>query len=330
MDLGRFVAQGRSPLSADRARKRSTRPRLSRSRSKSMAWLAGAIGLFWGWGAWPAGADPFRSQNPRPVGDRAEAAFVMLFKNGNYPVARRLAQEAIAQEPQEPLGYALAGALAYLDGQWDQVQTAANQTLTAANTLKTTDALRGNLYIGVGHFLEGAFIVSEGGRGPLQGAPEALAKLSQVNEALDAAAAISPNDPELNLIRGSLDVLLADNLPFGNVDGAVNSLQRGSPDYVVDRLLAAIYRRRKNFSQAIASVDRALAKSPQNPDLWHLKGQILYEQGRSSQNLDLLKQSEALFLQVLAQREQMPRAVIRHLEKNELRRVQREIRNLRG
>ncbi len=295
-----------------------------------LAGLGGAIGLLGLWSATPAWADPFRTQNPRAVGDRAEAAFVMLFKNGDYPTARRLAQEAIAREPQEPLGHALAGALAYLDGQWGEVQTAAAQTLATAEALKARDPLRGNLYIGVGHFLEGAFAVSDGGSGPVQGAPAALAKLSRVNAALDAATAIDPNDPELNLIRGSLDVLLADNLPFGNVDGAMVALKRGQPSYVVDRMVAAIHRRQKQFAPAIAAVDRALASGPQNPDLLHLKGQILYEQGRSTQNLAILKQSEALFLQVLAKRNQLLRAVIRHLEKNELRRVQRDIRNLQG
>lgn len=294
---------------------------------RGLGWAIGLLGL---WPMAPAIADPFRPQNPRSVGDRAEAVFVMLFKNGDYPAARRLAQEAIAREPQEPLGHALTGALAYLDGQWGQVQTAAAQTLATAEALKARDPLRGNLYVGVGHFLEGALAVSDGGRGPLQGAPEALAKLSQVNAALDAATAIDATDPELNLIRGSLDVLLADNLPFGNVDTAMVALKRGQPGYVVDRMVATIYRRQKQFAQAIAAVDRALASSPQNPDLLHLKGQILYDQGHSTQNLAILKQSEALFLQVLAKRDQLPRAIIRHLEKNELRRVQRDIRNLQG
>ncbi|TAD79538.1 MAG: hypothetical protein EA001_03505 [Oscillatoriales cyanobacterium] len=294
--------------------------------SSALAPLLGALLVLGSAGA--AGADPFRSQNPRPIGDRAEAAFVNLFQGGNYPAARRLAQESIEREPQEPLGHALMGALSYLEGQWAQVQTSAAQTLKAAEALKASDPLRGNLYLGVGHFLEGAFIISEGGQGTLQGAPEALGKLSQVNAALDAALAIDPNDPELNLVRGSLDVLLADNLPFGNMNTAMASLQKGKPDYVVARMMAAVYRRQKQFDRALASVDRALVSGANNPDLLHLKGQILYEQGHRSQNLSLLKQSEALFLQVLALRDQLPRSVVRHLEKNELRRVQRDIRNL--
>jgi len=38
--------------------------------------------------------DPFRKNNPRPIGDKTEAAFNAIFKQGNYLEAKKLIVEA--------------------------------------------------------------------------------------------------------------------------------------------------------------------------------------------------------------------------------------------
>jgi len=61
----------------------------------------------------------------------------------------------------------------------------------------TRDPLRGNLYAAVGHFLQGAAVLTRDGT--VKGTPQALAELRQVYEYMDRAEAISSTDPEVNL-----------------------------------------------------------------------------------------------------------------------------------
>ena len=57
----------------------------------------------WANPAWAG--DPFRSTNPRPIGDNTEAAFVEIFKNGNYLEAKTYLEQAVETEPDEPLAF---------------------------------------------------------------------------------------------------------------------------------------------------------------------------------------------------------------------------------
>jgi Tfp pilus assembly protein PilF len=58
-------------------------------------------------------ADPFRSSQPRNIGNNTAAAFSAIFQQGNYQAAEKLVQEAISKEPNEPLAYAMKASLAY-------------------------------------------------------------------------------------------------------------------------------------------------------------------------------------------------------------------------
>jgi tetratricopeptide (TPR) repeat protein len=284
--------------------------------------IAATIAALTLWSTPALAGDPFRTTNPYPISDRTEAAFRTLFEQGNYPEARRLATEALARETNEPLLPAMLAAIAYLYGDRAAVGTYAEQTLRAAAQLRQSAPLRAELYQGVGQFMQGAATFAGGG---LEAIPAALGKVGEVRQSLDRARAIAPDDPELNLIAGLMDVTLAVYLPFGNLDRAMEILDRGAPPYLVERGRAVAYRRRDQDAQALAAVDRAIALTPDNPELWHLKAQLLYSLGEASKDVGQLQQSVALFEQVLAREATLPPELIDHLKDNELRRARRAI-----
>lgn len=274
-------------------------------------------------GAAPALAgDPFRTTEPYPISDRTEAAFRVLFEQGNYPEAQRLATAALAQETNEPLLPAMLAAIAYLYDDRAAVGDYAEQTLRAAAQLKGSAPLRAELYQAVGQFMQGAAAFAEGG---LESIPNALGKLGEVREALARARAIAPEDPELNLIAGLMDTTLAVYLPFGNLDQALATLDHGAPPYLVERGRAVAYRQLDRDAQALAAVDRAIALTPNNPELWHLKAQLLYSLGEANKDVGQLQQAVTLFEQVVTYEATLPPELIDHLKDNELRRARRAI-----
>lgn len=245
-------------------------------RPRWRAWLAGSLTMAMvGFSALPALAgDPFRPGNPHTIGEATEATFEALFQAGNYTAAQRLANQAITTEPGEPMNYAIAAALAYLDQDLDALLAKAEQTQSAAAALKATDPLRGHLYTAVGLFLEGAHVLQD--RGLARGTPTVLRMLQQVFRELDAAEAINPTDPELSLLKGFMDLLLAVNLPFANPDQAIGRLRQGYPDYLSHRGIAIGLRDLQRYDEALTEVNKALAAAPDNPDLMYLKAQILF------------------------------------------------------
>lgn len=72
--------------------------------------------------------DPFRKNNPRPIGDKTEAAFNAIFKEGNYLEAKKLIVEATEKEPQEPLSHAMRASLAFTDQDWNTLKTYSEKT----------------------------------------------------------------------------------------------------------------------------------------------------------------------------------------------------------
>jgi tetratricopeptide (TPR) repeat protein len=246
----------------------------------------------------PALADPFRANNPRPIGDRTEQAFKALFEQGNYRQAAQLLQMA---EPNEPLAYAMKAALDYINKDWDKMGENARHTRETAEQLVTTDPLRGHLYIAAGQFLEGAHTLST--QGTVRATPAILSKLQQIFDNLDQAEKIDPKDPELNLLKGYMDLMLAVNLPFSNPNQAIERLQNyAAPTYLAQRGVAIAYRDLNKPDQALAAVDRALQQSPKNPELLYLKAQILRKQGNAQASLPL-------FQQALASQGQLPNSI---------------------
>jgi tetratricopeptide (TPR) repeat protein len=230
--------------------------------------------------------DPFRTNNPRPIGDNTEAAFEYIFKAGNYKAAQGYLQKAEQSEPNEPLTYAMLASLAFTTQDWDALKSYATKTQQTAQQLKSADPLRSNLYTAVGHFLEGTYDFKKDG--PIG----AMSKLQKVFQYLDEAKKIDPKDPELNLLTGYMDLMLAVNLPFSDPAQAVEKLEKyAAPSYLAYRGIAVGYRDLKKYSKAMEFVDRALALTPNNPEVLYLKAQILRNQGKNKEAQDFFNKA---------------------------------------
>jgi len=265
----------------------------------AIATLAGAIALSSVAPAWAG--DPFRSTNPHAIDDQTEAAFEAIFKQGDY---RRAADLLRSPNSSEPLAYAMKTSLDYVNQNLDSMGENATRTRETAEQLVATDPLRGHLYIAVGHFLEGAYTFSTQDR--IRATPAVLGKLQQVFENLDEAEKVDPNDPEFNLLKGYMDLLLAVNLPFSNPQQAIDRLQEhAAPTYLAKRGIAVGYRDLGQQDQALTAVNQALQDTPDNPDLLYLKAQILVLQNQDQASLPFFQQalskSTRLFPNLLAQ-----------------------------
>ena len=257
--------------------------------------------------------DPFRSREPHKIGDRTEAVFNAIFQQGNYPAAKDALQKAVSSEPNEPLIYALQASLAYQNQDQNSLAKYSRKTLETGQNLIASDPLRGNLYTAVGHFLEGAVILKR--EGTVNGAPLAFSRLRKVYTYLDRAEEISASDPELNLIRGYMDLMLAVNLPFTSPDDVINRLEKNAaPGYLVDRGIALAYRDLKQHSQALDYVNRALKTTADNPEIYYLKAQILHEKGKKEKSQDLIKEAIIHFDKALAKKSQLPANLVKQIE----------------
>lgn len=272
----------------------------------------------------PAWADdPFRIKNTRDIGDRTEAAFKTIFLQGNYQTVREQLNLAEAKEEKEPLVYALQASIAYADEDWESIKKYANKTLETALALSYEDPVRGNLYLAVGHFLDGSYIYQK------EGAVAAINKLQLVFKYFDLAEDNDPDDPELNLIKGYVDLLLAVNLPFSSPEQAIVRFKDyAAPDYLVNRGLAVAYRDLKQYNKALDFVDTALAIAPNNPELFYLKGQILRKIGKNQHKLNVLEEALSHFDRAITQEAQLPQFVIESLNR-ERRQTQETITEIK-
>ncbi|NDJ16131.1 Sll0314/Alr1548 family TPR repeat-containing protein [Myxacorys almedinensis] len=307
-------------LSAAQPTTRWTSQTITRTLKRSLGTAAMLVGLL----ASPSLAkDPFRTGSAaKPIDDQTEAAFLSVFKKGDYVSAKADLAKAPASEP---LAAALKAAIAYTywageqnpqtkQALLDEFSTYATQTKQVAQ--QSTDPLRSNLYKAVGNFLEGAYMV--GKDGVVRGTAGALGKLQQAFQNLDAAEKIDPNDPELNLVKGYIDLLLSVtvNLPLSSPADAINRLEtKAQPAYLSQRGLAIGYRDLKQYDKALQAVDQAIQAAPTNPDLKYLKGQILYRQGKRADSV-------ALFQEALKDAKQLP--------PSQVSQIQRELRVAQG
>lgn len=270
----------------------------------------------------PAGAaDPFRATSPHAIDDQTEAAFKAMFEQGDYVKAAELLQTSDADEP---LAYALKGSLAYMNEDLDAMGENAGLTKAAAERLMETDPLRGHLYTAAGLFLEGAYsFLTEGA---VRSTPSVLGKLQQVFDNLDKAEAVDPNDPELNLLKGYMDLMLATNLPFANPQEAIQRLETlAAPSYLAQRGIALGYRDLDQQEQALAAIDRAIQETPNNPDLFYLKAQILRRQSddlEGDAQTRLQRQSMNFFRQAWQLRAQLPENTVEQIDREACRTFQ--------
>lgn len=284
--------------------KTSNWPKLQRVMSAIAGSCAVVLTL---WSA-PGLADPFRSANPRNIDDQTELAFDQIFKEGDYQAARATLSDVSANEP---LAYAMRASMAYLDEDWEAMGQNATLTREAAENLISSDPLRGHLYVAAGLFLEGAYTLST--EGIVSATPSVLGKLQQVFSALGEAEKIDPADPELNLLKGYMDLMLAVNLPFSDPNQAIQRLQSyAAPAYLAQRGIAIGYRDLQEPEKAMTAVDQALQETPDNPDLYYLKAQILVKQGQERESLEY-------FARALEKQSQLPRNLANQIAWEECR-----------
>ncbi|ACK69332.1 Tetratricopeptide domain protein [Gloeothece citriformis PCC 7424] len=275
-----------------------------------------------GWVSPTLAGDPFRTSNPRNIGDKTEAAFNSLFQEGNYSQAKVYLIEATQVEANEPLAHALLASLAFTEKDWDTVKTYARKTIETSEQIKSQDPVRGNLYLAVGNFLEGAYIYEK------EGPVSAISRLQQVFQYLDAAEQASPNDPELNLVKGYLELMLAVNLPFSSPEEAIDRLEKyAAPSFLADRGIAMAYRDLKNYDKALVFMDKSLKANPENPELQYLMGQILRKKGNADKNVGMLKQALTYFEQAAQKIDQLPPAIRKAIEYDS-RKVAAEIQQM--
>ncbi len=268
--------------------------------------------IFIGFNLWvnPAIGDPFRSKNPIEIGKKTEAAFQAMFEEGNYKQAKEYLTIAETEEINEPLVYAMIASLHYFDENWDSLELYAKKTAEVGKNLVRINPVRGNIYAATGHFLEGAYIIST--EGTLKGAPKALEKLRKVFSYFEAAERINSSDPELNLLKGYMDLMLAVNLPFSAPEKAIERLQdKASPHHLAYRGVAVAYRDLDNLKKALEYVDKVLVEVPDNPEVHYLKAQILVAQAEDRDNdLSMRKKARKNFDMALKNSDQMPRRLV--------------------
>lgn len=271
--------------------------------------------------------DPFRNSDARPIGETTEKAFRAFFEQGNYPAAEKHLKQADIGEPMTP---AMKASLVYIDWQGEkdpqkkatlleEFRSYAEQTRTSAQAVSGKDPLRGNLYLAVSHFLSAGYAVLKDGT--VKGMPQGLGEVQQAFKYLDAAEKQSPNDPELNLIKGYIELLMAMNLPFSSPSQAINRLkQHAKPAYLADRGIALAYRDLNQPVKALEAVDRAIQATPDNPELYYLKAQILVKQGNNQGSIPF-------FERALQKQDQLPPALVRQISR-ELDRTRRRVANV--
>ena len=250
-------------------------------------------------------ADPFRKTNSHEIGDLTEDAFEALFKEGNYVKTRQILSQAEVQEAEEPLVHAMLAAMSYLDGDFQAVEQKAAMTKSTAIALESKDPLRSHLYQAVATFMEGAVVLKS--QGVARGTPTALAMLQKVFNHMDAAEAIDAADPELNILKGYMDLMLAVNLPFSNPEGAISRMsQYGSPEYLSQRGIALGYRDLDRNEEGLAAIEKALQSAPNHPELLYLKGQLLLRLGQETNSANA-------FNKALEYRAQLPEAMVQKM-----------------
>lgn len=267
--------------------------------------------------------DPFRSVNPRNISSNTESAFKALFEEGNYLRAKEFlsSQEGSLNDP---LASALRGSLAYTEGDRTDLAFYGQKTIDNARKIAEDDPLRSNLYLAVGNFLLGASEYQQ------KGAMAALSKLQLVFDYLEKAEKIDPTDPELNLIKGYLNLFLAVNLPFSNPQQAIANLQTyAAPQYLVNRGIALAYRDLKDYDLALIFVDKAIESTPLNPELYYLKGQILRGKGQKENNITLLQEAVKNFDIAIEKINQLPLDAVQKPLQREKRKTLEKIEELK-
>jgi tetratricopeptide (TPR) repeat protein len=234
-------------------------------------------------------------------GSNVERAKEAMFRDGDYVRAKQYLDGALKTEPNEPLTYAMNTLYPFSAGDYEKVKEYGEKTTKAAEKLMKTNPLRGNLYQGVGLAILGAYEMKKANGGALG----ALSKLQKVFEYMDKAKKLDPNNSELNLIKGYMDLLLAVSVPFADTNQAIEQLKNAEPRYLALRGMYIGHRDLKEYDKATIAINAALKIAPQNPELTYYKAQILAIRGRENRNETELKESIKLFESAYQKRDRL-------------------------
>jgi tetratricopeptide (TPR) repeat protein len=224
-------------------------------------------------------------------GANVERAKEAMFRDGDYVKAKQYLNAALTTEPNDPLTYAMNTLYPFSAGDYEKVREYGEKTTKTAEQLMKTNPMRGNLYQGVGLAILGAYEMKKANGGALG----ALSKLQKVFEYMDKAKKIEPNNSELNLIKGYMDLLLAVNVPFADTNQALEQLKNAEPRYLALRGTYIGHRDLKEYDKASVAINAALKIAPQNPEFTYYKAQLLAIRGREQNNETELRESIKLF-----------------------------------
>ena len=270
----------------------------------SLAVTATALGL----GNPALAGDPFRNSNPMPIGDKTEAAFKAMFEDSDYAAAASLLEEAQAVEANEPLIYPMLALLAQYEKDYAALPGYATQTRQAAAAIADSQPLRSHLYSAVAEFVEGAYVLSDAGDGPIRGLGKALGKLRSFNASMAAARKIDRDDPELNLLQGFTDMYASAYLPLTSTDAAVEKLQKAGPSYLANWLTGLGYRILDETDAGIAAINAGLQAQPDHAEMNYLKAQL--EMQKAKQDASRLAVAQRHFDLALARSEALPKRLV--------------------
>ncbi len=210
-------------------------------------------------------ADPFRvGIKARPIGSSLQSVFEDFFRYGRYQSSNQKLTMAQAENPNEPLVYTLLAATAYQNQQKGVFLTTLPKIRAASKAIAVKDVARSHLYQGIAQGLEGYFL-----KDSVTDLPKTLTYASSMLLEIDKAHQLSPNDPEINLFVGFINMVL------GKRDEALSNFQKAGPPYLALRGQALVYRDTQDYANAQVAVDKAIATAPKNPELFYLKAQIL-------------------------------------------------------
>lgn len=226
-----------------------------------------------------------------PQGSNIDRAKEAMFRDGDYVKAKQYLDVALTTEPNEPLTYAMSTLYPFSAGDFEKVKEYGDKTVKSAEQLMKTNPMRGNLYQGVGLAILGAYEMKKANGGALG----ALSKLQKVFEYMDKAKQIDPNNSELNMLKGYMDLLLAVNVPFSDTNQAIDQLKNAEPRYLAFRGMYIGYRDLKDYDKATIAINNAIKLAPHNPELVYYKAQLLGIRGREKQDEIALKESIKLF-----------------------------------
>lgn len=235
------------------------------------------------------------------TGSNVERAKELMFRDGDYAKARQYLKAALKTEPNEPLTYAMNTLYPFSSGDFEQVREYGDKTTKVAAQLTATNPLRGNLYQGVGLAILGAYEMKKENGGALG----ALSKLQKVFQYMDKAKQSDPNNHELNLVKGYMDLLLAVNVPFSDTTEAIEQLKNAEPKYLALRGMYIGYRDLKEYDKAIVAINSAIELAPNNPELTYYKAQLLAIRGREKKSDNDLRKSIQLFESAYQKRNQL-------------------------